>query len=55
MWYGKKKKKLLQIIIEILKFANKLGQGQGHLHLNASLLHCLSGEISGEKKNTYES
>lgn len=54
MWYGKKKK-LLQIIIEILKFANKLGQGQGQLHLNASLLHCLSREISGEKRNTYES
>jgi hypothetical protein len=45
---------LFQIIVEILKFVSKLGQGQGHLHNNI-LICWLSWEVSGEERSMQES
>lgn len=43
VWYGGHH--LLPIMVEILKFANKLDPGQGHLYNNASLTCRLSWEV----------
>lgn len=52
VWYSENH--LLQIMVEILKFANKVDQGQGHLHNKASLTLWLLWEVFGGKGNLYE-